>query len=454
MAYLSTSALETGHDGKGLLKSFSPEVVVVGSGTIGLPMAAMLASVGIPVAACDLNEDRIHGINTGELPGVEEPLVELVKEAVRLNNLRGCLALPQAETYMICVPTPSTCASDGHPSPDLSAVRSATLAVSKVARPGCLVILESTVPVGATEEVVGALLQRETGLVPGVDFDLCYCPERVLPGNLIEEIRQNDRVIGGTTPRASARAAALYSCICDGELLPASVRTAEAVKLIENSYRDVNIAFANELAWLLPQLGVDVWEARDLANHHPRVNIHMPGSGVGGHCLPIDPWFLVASLPEKAQLIRAAREVNDSVPHRIAELLLAQLAGISRPKVCLLGLAYKPDVDDCRESPSLELAALLMERGCEVGAYDPVVTHSALPQTSLAEAADGAQAAVLLVGHSEFRALDLALLASQMTRPWLLDTQDLLSPLSAAAVGLEVARLGAPEPVSNLEVFR
>jgi len=417
------------------------EVQVIGAGTIGLPMGALLAAAGHEVAFCELSPRRRKALASLTLPRLEPELFALLEQLVPAGRLPAFATPRPAEVHLICVPTPIK--REGRlPAPDLQAVTQAAHQLAGVLQRGNLVILESTVPIGATEKCLGDTLARLTGLLPGRDFDLCYCPERVLPGDVIREIRTNDRVIGGCTQQAALRAAALYSTVCEGELLISDVRTAEAVKLIENSFRDVNIAFANELAHLLPSLGVDARKAFELANHHPRVNIHQPGLGVGGHCLPVDPWFLIERKPDVAHLMHTARTINDAVPRRVARFVLGKLAGIANSRVALLGLAYKPDVDDWRESPALELAELLKVAGVELRLFDPFIKDVPGLLTSLEEAVEGANCCIIGAAHTVLRSLALEKVAKLMVQPLLIDPFGLFSQAQAAAAGIELHTLG------------
>lgn len=342
------------------------KVAVVGLGYIGLPTATMFATHGVQVVGIDVNQQAIDTINQGRIHIVEPGLEQLVHAAVQQGRLRATRTPEPAEAFLIAVPTPF---KENH-QPDLSYIEQATQAIAPVLQKGNVVILESTSPVGATEQMLDWLqaLRPDLRFAQPGDTDpevhVAYCPERVLPGQVIRELVENNRIIGGITPACAERAAAVYRTFVQGELLITEARTAEMSKLTENAFRDVNIAFANELSVICERLGIDVWELIRLANHHPRVNILRPGAGVGGHCIAVDPWFIVSKTPEQARLIRTAREINDAKPqwviHQI-DMALAQIA-TAQPVVAVLGLAFKPDIDDLRESPAMEIATALAQR--------------------------------------------------------------------------------------------
>jgi UDP-N-acetyl-D-mannosaminuronic acid dehydrogenase len=344
-------------------------ISVIGLGYIGLPIAAMFASRKIDVVGVDVNQHVVDTINCGEVHICEPDLEKMVREVVRGGYLRATTIPEPAEAFLIAVPTPLK--RDTH-DPDLGFVKAAACSVAPVLDAGNLVILESTSPVGATEVMADWFAEARPDLSfpqtagDASDIRIAYCPERVLPGNVIQELVSNDRVIGGMTLACSSRAVALYKTIVKGDCVIATgPRVAEMVKLTENSFRDVNIAFANEISLICDDLDMNVWELIALANRHPRVNILQPGPGVGGHCIAVDPWFIVASSPAKARLIRTARNVNDSKPEWVLskvraeiEAHLTQHPGRSSTDVtvAVYGLAFKPNIDDLRESPALRIA--------------------------------------------------------------------------------------------------
>lgn len=399
-------------------------VSVIGLGYIGLPTAAILASRKVKVIGVDVNQQAVDTINKGAIHIVEPDLDIVVHAAVSEGWLRATTTPEPADAFLIAVPTPFT---EGR-QPDLSYIRAASLAIAPVLKRGDLIILESTSPVGATEEMAGWLQDARPDLTfpqthgDASDIRVAHCPERVLPGHVLRELVQNDRVIGGMTPRCSEAAVNLYKTFVEGECLTTSVRTAEMCKLTENSFRDVNIAFANELSLIAHDLGIDVWELIQLANRHPRVNILQPGPGVGGHCIAVDPWFIVAKSPDTARLIRTAREVNDFKPDWVVKQIESEIDSYrsARPDktditVACLGLTFKPNIDDLRESPALLVAERLADRStATLYLVEPNIKElpSSLSRHSLVdldEALQNADIVVLLVAHREFTGLDARL---------------------------------------------
>jgi UDP-N-acetyl-D-mannosaminuronic acid dehydrogenase len=364
-------------------------ISIIGLGYIGLPTATLFASRKKKVIGVDINPHVVDTINQGKIHIVEPELDMLVHSAVTEGFLRATTQPEPADAFLIAVPTPFT---DGH-KPDLSYIEAAAKAIAPVLARGNLVILESTSPVGTTEKLANWLAEARPDLSfpqqagEGADIQIAYCPERVLPGKVVHELVANDRVIGGLTHKASEMASALYKTFVEGELALTNARTAEMCKLTENSFRDVNIAFANELSMICDKLGIDVWELIALANRHPRVNILQPGAGVGGHCIAVDPWFIVDTTPNEARLIRTAREVNDHKPEWVLEKVKVAIADVlaANPgktmadiKVACLGLAFKPDIDDLRESPAVEITRKIAKLGCQVIVVEPYIEE--LPQ--------------------------------------------------------------------------
>lgn len=394
-------------------------VSVIGLGYIGLPTAAMFASRKVKVIGIDINQHAVDTINQGKIHIVEPELDMIVHAAVTEGFLRASTTPEPAEAFLIAVPTPFK----GDHEPDLSYVRAAAESIAPVLKKGDIVILESTSPVGTTEQMLQWLVAARPDLcfpVEGatandIDVNVAYCPERVLPGHVVRELVENDRVIGGLTEACSKRAAEVYRVFVEGELLFTNARTAEMAKLTENAFRDVNIAFANELSLISDKLDINVWELIKLANHHPRVNILQPGCGVGGHCIAVDPWFIVDKTPEEARLIRTAREVNDHKPQWVLGKVNAAIAALvatgrdeSTITVAMLGLAFKPNIDDLRESPALHIAKkfaaetranfLLVEPNIEV----LPMSMANRPLVSVDDAVSQADVVVLLVNHREF----------------------------------------------------
>ena len=402
---------------------FDDGIAVIGLGYIGLPTCAALTRQGIPVVGVDVNARTVEEINAGRVPIVEPNLDVAIASAVAEGLLTATTRTPHASVYLIAVPTPFR----GDHEPDLAHVRAATEAIAPQLRGGEVVILESTSPPGKTHlisewisDLRPDLKLPHLGGIP--DVHLAHCPERVLPGRIMVEIFANDRIVGGLTPECALRAAEVYRTFVTGEILLTDATTAEMAKLTENAFRDVNIAFANELAEICEHVGLDVWEVIRMANRHPRVDILKPGPGVGGHCIAVDPWFIVSAAPEQARLIRAARETNDARPRSVLDKVEAALGLAGRPggegaTVACLGLAFKADIDDLRESPALAITeAFATEHpGTRVLAVEPHVDAlpdrlAALPNVELvttAEAVRDADVVVLLVDHAAFRSVSL-----------------------------------------------
>ena len=402
----------------------NPTVAVVGLGYIGLPTAAILAKQGIRVIGVEVSQERVDVINSGRAPFVEPALEEVLVATVKAGKLSATTEMPHADVYILAVPTPFK----GDHEADLSYVKDASEAVAPQRVGDELVILESTSPPGTTEKVAEYILAKR----PDLSFDgadgkpiihFAHAPERVLPGRIMVELISNDRIIGGMTREASERARDLYATFCTADLHLTDAKTAEMAKLTENSFRDVNIAFANELSIICERLGIDVWELIELANKHPRVNILQPGPGVGGHCIAVDPWFIVSAAPEEAQLIHTARLVNDGKPDHVLAKVADALSGSDAPVIAALGLAFKPDIDDLRESPALSITRTLAERmpHATILAVEPHVDElpprlAEMGNVSLAEtrdALDRADLVLLLVDHTDFKQIDRASLGDK-----------------------------------------
>ena len=417
-------------------------ICVLGLGYIGLPTASTFANSGLKVTGVDVNPRVVAGLRNGELH-IEEPgLRTLVQAALASGNLRIAGQPEPADAFLIAVPTPVLPDKRA----DLSAVLAAAESIVPHLRRTNLVVLESTSPPRTTVDVIVPILER-SGLRAGADFHLAYSPERVLPGQILRELVENARVIGGID-RASAEAGRdLYAAFVRGEIVLTDATTAEMVKLMENTYRDVNIAAANEFSRLADRFGVDVWEAIAIANRHPRVDILRPGPGVGGHCISVDPWFLVEAAPEITPLIRQARMVNDSQPAHAVRLIVTALGGLRGRTIAALGLAYKPDVDDLRESPAIEVARLLAEGGARVASFEPFALAARVPGCTPADSLDAAlrqaEAVVLLVDHRAFVELDPVSVAKAMTGRVAIDTRGRWDRRRWTAAGFEVHVLGA-----------
>jgi UDP-N-acetyl-D-mannosaminuronic acid dehydrogenase len=394
-------------------------ICVVGLGYIGLPVASMLASRNHQVIGFDINERAVASINNGHAHFFEPDLDMLLKAAVYTGRLQAQTTPIEADYFIIAVPTPF---GEQH-RPDMSYVDAATQAIAPFLKVGTTVILESTSPVGTTERMTAQLAQLRPDLrfpaykdaIGEADVAIAHCPERIMPGQMVRELVTNDRIIGGMTENCSKSASKLYESFVSSQMFVTDCRTAEFVKLIENSYRDVNIAFANELSLICDRLGVDVWAAIELANRHPRVSILQPGSGVGGHCIAVDPWFIINSAPEESRLISAARDVNDNKPHWLARRIRQHADRFKNPVVGCFGIAYKADVEDVRESPSLEVVKLLAsESDIRVLICDPMVKEppselrslNKISFNSIDETCLKADIVAFLVGHRQFRRMD------------------------------------------------
>ena len=422
-------------------------ISVVGLGYIGLPTAAMFASRKKNVIGVDVNQHAVDTINRGEIHIVEPDLDMIVHAAVTEGYLKAVTIPEPADAFLIAVPTPFKNSNENQgdstiPEPDLSYIKKASEAIAPVLKKGDLVILESTSPVGATEQMAKWLAAARPDLTfPGpesnytdtnIDVNVAHCPERVLPGHVVRELVENDRVIGGITAKCSARSVELYKTFVQGECVITNARTAEMAKLTENSCRDVQIAFANELSIICDKLNIDVWELISLANRHPRINILQPGPGVGGHCIAVDPWFIVSKSPEEAQLIHTARKVNDMKPEwvinkvklAIADFLMANPEKTAKDlTIACYGLTFKPDIDDLRESPALKITKRIAElHSGKVLAVEPNISGLAerpsnLELCPLSLANNDADIHLLLVKHLQFKEVNNVL----KTRPYLLD---------------------------------
>ncbi|MBP2316403.1 UDP-N-acetyl-D-mannosamine dehydrogenase [Azospirillum soli] len=402
-------------------------IVVVGLGYVGLPVATVLSSCRKRVVGVDTNPAAVSAINAGRVHIVEPDLDMLVRASVSTGTLRATDRVEEGDAFIVAVPTPF----DSDKRPDLSHVHAAADSIAPVLRRGNLVVLESTAPVGATERLSRWLAEHRPDLVfphqvtgdEVADIHIAHCPERVLPGKVLRELVETDRVIGGITPACAEAAKRLYGTFVKGEIFLTSAPVAELTKLAENAFRDVNIAFANEMALICETLGLNVWEVIRLANRHPRVNILHPGPGVGGHCIAIDPWFIVDSAPQAARLIRTARQINDERPTLIVERVKAIADRFKHPRIAALGLSYKADIDDVRESPAVAIVQALAD--AVDGTIDVVEPHlSALPRAlaererlslvPLATALSHADIVILLVDHKAFKGLSRTMLREKI----------------------------------------
>ncbi len=380
------------------------DICIVGLGYIGLPTAALLANQGYQVLGIDVSEEVVNTVNNGDIHIVEPELDAYVAKAVKDKTLVASLKPQPADVFVLAVPTPF---HEGHV-PNIDYVEAATRAIAPVVKAGNMVILESTSPVGTTERVAEVLREE------GVDIDsihIAHCPERVLPGHIMRELVENDRIVGGITEEATEIVADFYRSFVTGDVLTTDARTAEMAKLTENSFRDVNIAFANELSILCDKFGIDVWELIRLANRHPRVNILQPGTGVGGHCIAVDPWFIVHAGGKDARIIRAAREINDYKTSWVVERIISDVKAFHAehgraPSVACMGLAFKPNIDDLRESPALAVFQSLVLEGIDALAVEPnLKRHQSILLNDYHDVAQTADIVVYLVAHNEFKKL-------------------------------------------------
>jgi UDP-N-acetyl-D-mannosaminuronic acid dehydrogenase len=408
---------------------------VIGLGYVGLPTAALAATAGHTVCGYDTDLTLCAQLRTGFVRGCEDDVRALTAAAVANGSLRISDRVESADAYIVCVPTPA----DGD-RPDLRYVEAALADIARVAREGELIVIESTVPPGTTERLVRQALRSADKA--WVDIGVVHAPERILPGDILRELRENDRIVGGRTPHDAERGRALYASFVEATIHSTDLRTAEFVKVIENTYRDVNIALANELALYCEELDIDVWQAIRLANNHPRVNIMQPGPGVGGHCIPIDPRFLADQNPFATELIQASRRINERMPYLIVRRILG-LVGESDGDctIAILGAAYKANVDDTRESPALHIRDLLHDRGYRTTIYDPIATVANATAT-LEDAVRGADALVLAIDHDAFKSIDPRGLAPLMRQPILVDCRNFFTPQPWAAAGFSVYALG------------
>ncbi len=397
------------------------KICVIGLGYIGLPTACILSSKGFKVVGVDTNQKLVEELNQNHIDPLEPGLVDLANSAIKSGNLIAKISPQEADVFIICVPTPLT----NEDKADLTYVRDATKNILPYLRKDNIIILESTVPPGTTEGIVKPILE-ESGLKVGSELYLAYCPERVLPGNILKELIENERIIGGINPESTELAKEVYQNFVEGEIYLTDTTTAEMVKLVENSFRDVNIAFANELSRVCDKLNLNIWKVIELANKHPRVNILKPGPGVGGHCIAVDPFFIVEKAPNEARIIKTARCVNDSMPDYIVEKVerAVKKTKIKRPVIACFGITYKAGTGDLRGSPALKIVRGLKEKGYTVWACDPYVKDfTEFPLFSLEETINGGDCLVLLVDHKEFKEIKLQEPLRRMRGNIIIDTR-------------------------------
>ncbi|MBP8857446.1 MAG: UDP-N-acetyl-D-mannosamine dehydrogenase [Anaerolineaceae bacterium] len=417
-------------------------ICVMGLGYIGLPTASTFASRGIKVIGVDANPRVVESLQNGHVHIYEPGLRELVGDSLASGNLIIRNQPEPADAFIIAVPTPFY----DDKKADMRFVRSAAEAIAPFVRQGNLVVLESTSPPMTTCGIVAPILERG-GMKAGEDFYLTYSPERVLPGQILRELIENARVIGGVNHSSAEAGRDLYRIFVKGEIILTDATTAEMVKLMENTYRDVNIAIANEFSRLADRFGIDVWEAIRIANLHPRVKILNPGPGVGGHCISVDPWFLVEAAPDIATLIRTSRQVNDSQPEFVIRLIQQVLGkDLHGKRIAVLGLAFKPDVDDLRESPAVDIARHLAAKGAQVKAFEPNKPDAEIEGVPavdlLSKALEDAELVLVLVGHKEFRSLEATRVVKQTPARLLVDAVNVMPAEAFKQAGFRVFRLG------------
>jgi UDP-N-acetyl-D-mannosaminuronic acid dehydrogenase len=421
-------------------------ICVIGMGYIGLPTACQFASRGLQVHGVDTNQSIVQTLNNGGVHIFEPGLDEQVKEAVASGYLSTSSTPQAADAFIIAVPTPFFADKKA----DMTYVRSASESIVPVLQQGNLVVLESTSPPLTTIDLVKPILEK-SGLRAGTDFYLAYTPERVLTGQILRELVENARVIGGIDEASTKAGHDLYGLFVRGEIIDTDATTAEMVKLMENTYRDVNIAIANEFSRLAERFGVNVWEAIAIANRHPRVKILSPGPGVGGHCISVDPWFFVEAAPDITPLIQASRHVNDNQPHFAVQVIQKSVGEIKDKRIAVLGLSFKPDVDDLRESPAVEIAHLLAQAGASVTAFEPFKPDFKIEQVAvlgdLASAIHNAEILVILVAHQVLKQLDPAKVAALTSARKVVDLVNVCEPEKWKAQGFSLVKLGVGKPL-------
>lgn len=411
------------------------KICVIGLGYIGLPTSAMFASNGCEVVGVDISERVVNTLNQGHIH-IEEPgLEEVVRKQVQKGNFRASLVPEKADAFIIAVPTPNL--EDEFRSCDLRFVIQGVEKVLPYVEKGNTVIVESTIAPKSMDDVIKPIFEKE-GYVIGRDVYLAHCPERVLPGQILYELRHNNRIVGGITPACTEHAAEVYGTFVEGEIIKTEAKTAELSKCMENTFRDVNIALANELAKICYELDINCLDVIKMANKHPRVNIHQPGPGVGGHCLAIDPYFICAKAPETAKIIRLSRDTNKSMPQFVTEKVSMLLEGIENPKIAAFGVTYKGNVDDVRESPSFEIVEMLKNRGYMVQVYDPHVPNP--DYVDLDTAVQDADLVVILTDHNEYKNMNHQHIASLMKTPMLFDTRNIIKKQEGS--GLTIINYG------------
>ncbi len=395
------------------------KICVIGMGYIGLPTACMFANNGFEVLGVDIDEDIINKLNSGSVH-IDEPELEPVFNKVfNDKKIKVSLKPEKSDIFIITVPTPLN-----FKEADLSYVINASKSIAEYITQNNIVILESTSPPGTTEDVVGKIIFETSGLKPGKDYYLAFCPERVLPGKIIKELVDNDRIIGGIDELSGLKAKEIYSSFVKGDIYLTDLKTTELVKLVENTFRDVNLAFSNELSLICDDYGVDIWKIIEMANKHPRVNILNPGPGVGGHCIPIDPWFILQNIDRKNTLIEKAREINDNMPYIVVEKILNLVKDIENPKISIFGVSYKENVADTRESPALSICDKLKNKNINFSIYDPVASDFKYILSNFSDSLKDSDLLVLMVGHEAYGKIDIKEICNLMRTRKVLDTRN------------------------------
>jgi UDP-N-acetyl-D-mannosaminuronic acid dehydrogenase len=414
------------------------KICVLGQGYIGLPTALLFANGGHEVVGIDVNKRVVETLKAGKMPFEEQGFQELLDSAIAKKAFRAESLVEEADAFLVAVPTPFD--SEMHMA-DLKYVVSACEMIVPHLRKGNLVIIESTIPPNTCDKQVRHILE-ESGLKMCEDFHVSHCPERAIPGNTLHEMVYNDRVIGGVDEKSTQLTANLYSSFVKGNLHLTTSTTAEMIKLMENTFRDVNIALANEFAQIADDYGIDVWKAIEIANKHPRVNILKPGPGVGGHCIAIDPWFLTENA-NNSSLIMMARQINDSMPQYVLKMVKEMLAGIETPTITVFGVAYKGDIADTRATPAKKFIKLAEKEGFRVKIYDPFVKEWSYPILGLEEAVEGSDCIVVLTDHSEFKEMDPAKLCEKMSHHNIFDARNIIGTDLWEKAGFDVITVGS-----------
>ena len=407
------------------------KISVLGMGYIGLPTACMLANSGFEVLGVDIDEEIINKLNFGKLHIEEPELEKIFLNAFKNKKIKVSLELEKSDVFIIAVPTPL----DHRNKADLSYVISAANKIRDKIEKGNLVILESTSPPGTTRNIVGKIITSSTGLLAGKDYYLAFCPERVLPGKIVYELENNDRIVGGIDKKSAEITEDIYKTFVKGKIFLTDLEISEFVKLAENTYRDINIAFANELSLICRDYGIDVREVIKYANMHPRVNILNPGPGVGGHCIAVDPWFILENTGRKDTLIEKSRNINNNMPFIISERVAEIVSKYKEPKVTIFGFSYKEDVGDTRESPAVVINNELTKKGIKVSIYDPLVINTKYNLSGLEDSVDGSDLILLFSGHSVFKEIDLVLVSDLMRNRNIFDTRNFFNKETVEKLG-------------------